>query len=67
MALAYAAYVIWQRYENDPVAAKRVRHTFIIVGVVIVTISVFFYPIWTAIPVPYWFWRAHMWLPSSWI
>ena len=29
-------------------------------------ISVFFYPIWTAMPVPYEFWRIHMWLPS-WI
>ncbi|WP_125964182.1 dolichyl-phosphate-mannose--protein mannosyltransferase [Bifidobacterium dolichotidis] len=29
-------------------------------------ISLFFYPIWTAMPVPYWFWRAHMWL-GSWI
>lgn len=29
-------------------------------------VSVFFYPIWTAMPVPYEFWRMHMWLPS-WI
>lgn len=29
-------------------------------------ISVFFYPIWTAMPVPYEFWLSHMWL-DSWI
>jgi dolichyl-phosphate-mannose-protein mannosyltransferase len=29
-------------------------------------VSVFFYPIWTAWQVPYWFWRMHMWLPT-WI
>lgn len=29
-------------------------------------ISAFFYPIWTAMPVPYEFWLSHMWL-DSWI
>lgn len=29
-------------------------------------VSVFFYPIWTAMPVPYHFWLSHMWL-QSWI
>ncbi|NEG70517.1 dolichyl-phosphate-mannose--protein mannosyltransferase [Bifidobacterium choloepi] len=29
-------------------------------------VSLFFYPIWTAMPVPYDFWLAHMWL-QSWI
>lgn len=29
-------------------------------------VSVFFYPIWTGMPVPYDFWLAHMWL-ESWI
>ena len=33
---------------------------------VLVLISAFFYPIWTAWVVPYGFWHAHMWLPS-WI
>ena len=31
-----------------------------------VAVSVFYYPIWTAISVPYWFWLMHMWLPT-WI
>ncbi|WP_165777337.1 dolichyl-phosphate-mannose--protein mannosyltransferase [Bifidobacterium primatium] len=34
--------------------------------VIIALVSVFFYPIWTAIPVPYEFWLSHMWL-ESWI
>ncbi|BDR52292.1 phospholipid carrier-dependent glycosyltransferase [Bombiscardovia nodaiensis] len=34
--------------------------------VVLGLVSLFFYPIWTAIPVPYEFWEIHMWLPS-WI
>ncbi len=28
--------------------------------------SIFFYPIWVGAKIPYWFWLAHMWLPS-WI
>ncbi|MFF0909845.1 dolichyl-phosphate-mannose--protein mannosyltransferase [Microbacterium enclense] len=31
-----------------------------------VVISAFWYPVWTALPVPYEFWRLHNWLPS-WI
>ena len=32
----------------------------------IVAVSAFFYPIWTAWVIPYDFWRMHMWL-TSWI
>ena len=31
-----------------------------------VAVSTFFLPIWWGTEIPYWFWRAHMWLPS-WI
>ena len=31
-----------------------------------VLLSAFWYPVWTALPVPYEFWRLHNWLPS-WI
>lgn len=27
-------------------------------------VSAFFWPIWTAQQVPFWFWQIHMWLPS---
>ena len=29
-------------------------------------VSIYFYPIWIGIQVSYWFWSAHMWIPS-WI
>jgi dolichyl-phosphate-mannose-protein mannosyltransferase len=29
-----------------------------------VAISLFFLPIWTAMPIPDWFFRIHLWLPS---
>ncbi len=31
---------------------------------VVTAVSVFFYPLWTAQQIPYWFWNLHMWLPS---
>jgi dolichyl-phosphate-mannose--protein O-mannosyl transferase len=33
---------------------------------VCVAVSIFFVPIWWGTEIPYWFWLAHMWLPS-WI
>ena len=33
---------------------------------VCVLLSAFWYPVWTALPVPYEFWRLHNWMPS-WI
>ena len=42
------------------------RLTFISTLAVITLVSAFFYPIWTAMPVPYDFWLSHMWF-DSWI
>ena len=30
----------------------------------VVLVSAFFYPEWTGIQTPFWFWQAHVWLPS---
>ncbi|MFF1572923.1 dolichyl-phosphate-mannose--protein mannosyltransferase [Leifsonia sp. NPDC058292] len=30
----------------------------------VLLVSAFFYPIWTGVQVPFWFWQIHMWLPS---
>jgi dolichyl-phosphate-mannose--protein O-mannosyl transferase len=29
-----------------------------------IMISIFFFPIWTGMQTPFWFWQAHMWIPS---
>ena len=34
------------------------------VGVLILAVSAFYWPIWTAVTVPFRFWQLHMWLPS---
>lgn len=61
LAICYVA--DWLRSRVSPTAWRTTVG--ITMGVVIV-VSVFFYPIWTAMPVPYGFWLSHMWF-SSWI
>lgn len=43
--------------------ANGVRVVIVIVAVM-VAVSAFWYPVWTAIEVPYDFWRLHNWLPT---
>jgi dolichyl-phosphate-mannose-protein mannosyltransferase len=49
----------------DPESRRTIgiRTVGIFLGVCVV-ISVFFLPIWTAMPIPDWFFRIHLWLPS---
>jgi len=35
-------------------------------GILSILLSIFFWPVWTGEQIPYWYWQAHMWLPS-WI
>ncbi|MDO5727818.1 MAG: hypothetical protein Q4Q03_07830, partial [Bowdeniella nasicola] len=49
--------------DRLPLAA---RITWTSAVILVVMMFVFFYPIWTALTVPRWFWSLHMWLPS-WI
>jgi dolichyl-phosphate-mannose--protein O-mannosyl transferase len=32
--------------------------------IVAVALSVFFYPLWTGMQIPFWYWQIHMWLPN---
>jgi dolichyl-phosphate-mannose--protein O-mannosyl transferase len=64
LALTLAIGLILGR-RTDP-RWRRVRGLWI-VGIYlafVVLVSAFFYPIWTAQTIPFWFWQIHMWLPS---
>lgn len=54
--------------DADPTSAALRRITgqrLVAVFLIVVTlVSVFWYPVWTAMPVPYDFWRLHNWLPT---
>lgn len=66
LTLVYAMTLALERTEQRPVARARVKVGLTVLLTTIGAVSVFFYPIWTAWQVPYWFWRLHMWLPT-WI
>lgn len=40
------------------------QRTVLILVALALALSAFWYPVWTALPVPYDFWRAHNWLPT---
>ena len=63
MVLGICYMANWARHNISRTLYRQMMWTtLIIIGLT----SLFFYPLWTAMPVPYWFWRIHMWLPS-WI
>jgi len=72
MVLAIVAVFAFALEDNEGhgwLAVRRRRRTRALLAwllVLIGLVSAFFYPIWTAMDVPYWFWHVHMWLPS-WI
>lgn len=37
-----------------------------VLGILTALLSIFFYPLWSGMQIPYWYWHIHMWLPS-WI
>lgn len=54
----------WHRFV-ETMRQPAVRLRFVIVFlVVVVLVSIFFYPMWTGIQVPFWFWTLHIWTPT---
>ncbi|MGP7960280.1 dolichyl-phosphate-mannose--protein mannosyltransferase [Sanguibacter sp. A247] len=66
LALGYAVTLALEHSDGSAGRRRVVRRVLAVVGVLIVVVSVFFYPIWTAKIVPFPFWQWHMWL-RSWI
>lgn len=64
IALAMAIGVVLGT-KNDPTERReRGIRLVLVFGILAVVLSIFFYPLWTGMQVPLWFWQMHMWLPS---
>ncbi|MEN9751601.1 MAG: hypothetical protein RLZZ600_648 [Actinomycetota bacterium] len=51
--------------RTDPEEKREGRIRLVTVfGILAIVLSAFFYPIWSGMTVPLWFWQMHMWLPS---
>jgi dolichyl-phosphate-mannose--protein O-mannosyl transferase len=57
------ALILGRRTDPSWRRVRGVRIVGIYLGFVVL-VSAFFWPIWTAQQVPFWFWQVHMWLPS---
>lgn len=51
--------------RGDP-SWRRERGVGIVAAFLLITVlvSAFFFPLWTGTAVPFWFWQAHIWLPT---
>ena len=54
----------WDQFGEDEAGRRRGRRAIGVLLGVLVAVSVFFYPVWTGMQVPYGFWQAHMWLDT---
>ncbi|WP_240640687.1 phospholipid carrier-dependent glycosyltransferase [Microbacterium sp. 10M-3C3] len=64
LALAFALREIAGGAASDAGRRRTGRAVVIVFLVVVALMSAFWYPVWTALPVPYEFWRLHNWLPT---
>ncbi len=64
IALALAIGVVLGQPEDDPERRAAGRRWVLAFGILAVLLSAFFYPLWSGIQTPLWFWQMHMWMPS---
>jgi dolichyl-phosphate-mannose--protein O-mannosyl transferase len=65
LALAYGLHSFWRRGFLLFRVSQR-EWAIALFVLVALALAAFFASIWMGLPVPYWFWRIQMWLPS-WI
>ncbi|MEN2740181.1 phospholipid carrier-dependent glycosyltransferase [Microbacterium sp. X-17] len=66
LALTFALREIAGAPGAPPERRRTGQRVVIVALVAIAVLSAFWYPVWTALPVPYDFWRLHNWIPT-WI
>jgi dolichyl-phosphate-mannose-protein mannosyltransferase len=62
LALIFVA----RHYVYQAARPIRAQGLFVLYAVLCLLATIFFLPIWNGAWIPYWYWHAHMWLPS-WI
>lgn len=66
LTLTFALVLVWEQVHDDARLRRRAAWVIGALLTLVVLVSAFFYPVWTATEIPHSLWRAHMWLPS-WI
>jgi dolichyl-phosphate-mannose--protein O-mannosyl transferase len=66
LGLAYVASLVLGTRDDPNWRRVRGITTVAVFLLVATALTAYFFPIWTGMQVPFWYWQAHMWLPS-WI
>lgn len=66
LALVFALAEVWRSRDAPRHERERGVRFVAVFCLLSLIVSIFFWPIWTGMQVPFWFWQAHMWMPS-WI
>ncbi|MEY4040458.1 MAG: hypothetical protein RLZZ52_1326 [Actinomycetota bacterium] len=66
LALTFAVGIVLGKESDSPERKKTGIAVVTCFGILAVLLSIFFYPLWSGMQIPYWYWHIHMWLPS-WI
>jgi dolichyl-phosphate-mannose-protein mannosyltransferase len=64
LTLTFALVLVWEQVHDDARLRRRAAWVIGALLTLVVLVSAFFYPVWTAMEIPHSLWRAHMWLPS---
>ena len=64
IALAMAIGVVLGTREDSAERRAQGIRWVLAFGIIALLLSVFFYPLWSGIQTPLWFWQMHMWIPS---
>jgi dolichyl-phosphate-mannose--protein O-mannosyl transferase len=64
LALAAVFALVVGRPTDESYDRVRGLSTLVVFLVIITGVSVFFYPIWTGMQIPFSYWQMHMWLPN---
>ncbi|GAB3611603.1 phospholipid carrier-dependent glycosyltransferase [Humibacter ginsengiterrae] len=64
LALAAVFMLIVGRPTDDSYRRVRGLSLLAVFLAVVVIVTVFFYPLWTGMQIPFWYWQLHMWLPN---
>ncbi|THE07356.1 phospholipid carrier-dependent glycosyltransferase [Microbacterium oleivorans] len=64
LALTFALRMLWDAGRRDSFRRLAARRSLLAALALIVAVSVFWYPLWSAISVPYEFYWTHNWLPG---